>query len=143
MLEWFWSDPPETPLNLFFLGCEEGRRNFLHELYARGYSALFEGVAHVWDSLEEPRAYRCTLMGAASGAGGSGKAALMKTLRQFIDEALAADIPLPSRADYGSMDDWHQAASASFVGSDADINLLVERYSAVLNGQRPVAGQPS
>ena len=135
LFEWFWFDPPATPLNHFYLGTDSGRQDFLRELYARGDTALFEGVAHVWASLAEPREYRCTMMGAASGAGGTGKLALMNTLTRFISEALAIDNLLPDRADYASLPEWHEAAMASFGADEAALDVLVERYSQLLNGQ--------
>ena len=140
LIELAASDPPEVPLKNFFLGSGADRQNFLRELYNRGKAALFEAVAHVWASLEEPRAYRCTLMGIASGSGGSARTALMKTLTEFVNDAMAIDNPLPDRADYGSLAEWHEAAMASFAADEADLEVLLERYSKILNGDVPSAG---
>lgn len=135
LLEWVWSDPPETPLNHFFLRNEDGRKAFFQELYARGYSALFEAVAHVWTSLEEPREYRCMLIGAACGTGGSGKTALMRALNQFVTDALAVDNPLPARADFGSLAEWHSAVTESFEADHKCIERLVNGYAMLLDGR--------
>jgi hypothetical protein len=129
--EW---EPPKIPLNLFALCAEDGRKGFLRELYNIGYPALFEGVHHVWNSLCAPRAYRCTLMGVHSGAGGGGKLGLVNTLRHFITEALATIHPIPLRSGYDSLEEWHQAAMATYDDDERDLQIVIVRYAAILNG---------
>lgn len=125
---------PATPLKLFPLSRKDGRDAFLHELYMIGYSALFEGVAHVWDSLAEPRAARCTQMGLEAGTGGKGKSALRKMLNQFITDGLATWTSLPERSDFADFESWNTAAQASFKEDEADLPLIIARYSDILNG---------
>ena len=118
--EW---EPPTIPLHLFPLCTEEGRRGFLRELY------------NVWNSLCAPRAYRCTLMGVHSGAGGGGKIGLVNTLQQFITEGLATIHPIPSSDLYETLEEWHHAAMATYDDDERDLKLVIARYAAILNGQ--------
>ena len=87
-----YKSPPER-LAFYRLHTEEGLKAFLYDVYWIGYPGLFIAVNHVWNLLIPPRAYHCTLMGQMSGAGGSGKRALVNTLKQFIGEALAIESP--------------------------------------------------
>lgn len=123
------------PLDCYALFDEEQRRAFVHHVYWVGEEALFAAVSHVWASLAEPRATRCTAMGLASGSGGSGKKALYLTLKQLIADALAATVPLPDRAGFASFDAWHEAAMASFAVDDERVAAVCARYSAILDGR--------
>lgn len=122
------------PFSAFPLSIEPGRLGFLQQLYAIGFDALFEGVAHVWDSLAEPREERGRLMGVASGVGGSGKVAVYWTLHQFIEQGLASIEPLPAREDFDSFDAWSAAALATFSIDEQRIAGLCRAYSRILDG---------
>ena len=124
----------KIPLKAFPLCTEEGRKAFLHQLYWVGYDALFEGVSHVWNSLIAPRAYRCTLMGVHSGAGGAGKAALYNTLKQFIAEALETLQLIPPIENYENLEAWHNASMATYVDEERDLQLVIAKYEKILNG---------
>jgi hypothetical protein len=132
--EWFQADPEPTPLHLFPLHTDEGRRGFLSELYDIGGTAIFAASHHVWDSLAKPQSARCTSMGITAHTGGKGKTALMKVLQQFVAEALAIDNPLPARSDFTTLDEWHAAAMQSFEQDNIDLGHLLARYSDILDG---------
>jgi hypothetical protein len=141
IIQWAQTDPEPTPLHLFPLQTDEGRRAFLEEFYGVGETAIFSACGHVWNTLAEPRKYRCTLMGLAAQTGGTGKAALLKVLQRFLAEALAIDNPIPPRADFASLDEWHNAAMATFAADRADLAPLLARYSGILNGGPDVIEQ--
>jgi len=124
----------KIPLKTIPLCTEEGRKAFLHQLYWVGYDALFEGVSHVWNSLIAPRAYRCTLMGVHSGAGGAGKAALYNTLKQFIAEALDTLQLIPPIENYENLEAWHNASMATYVDEERDLQVVIAKYETILSG---------
>src|SRR4029434_9998599 len=70
---WYAWEPDPVPMTSFALCNEDHRREFLHQYCWQGEPALLGAVAHIWDSLVEPREARCTQIGLASGAGGKGK----------------------------------------------------------------------
>lgn len=70
--EWSGEEPPPERLGFYALHTEEGLRAFVFDVYWIGYPGLFIAANHVWKLLIPPRAYRCTLMGQLSGAGGAG-----------------------------------------------------------------------
>jgi hypothetical protein len=80
-------------------------------------------------------------MGLAAKVGGTGKSALLKVLQRFLAEALAIDNPIPPRADFASLDEWHNAAMATFAADRADLAPLLTRYSDILNGGPEVIEQ--
>lgn len=123
----------EQPLTSYLLSDDSHRIEFLMEVYWAGPPTFFAAASHLWDSLAEPKQARCTLIGAKSGAGGKGKTAILLTLKQFVQEALALDTPLPPRAEFETMEAWHEAAMASFVPAER-VRQLAERYSAILDG---------
>src|SRR5918998_2727232 len=88
MAAWVEWEPEPVPLTSFPLGSEDGRKAFLREFYGVGWDWLFQAVNHVWNSLAEPRSARCTAMGIAAGAGGTGKGALVKVMSTFLRDAL-------------------------------------------------------
>jgi hypothetical protein len=137
LMAWFMEEPAPTPLHLFPLHTDEGRRAFLQEFYDVGRSAIFEAVSHVWASLEEPKEIWCTLMGSASGMGGLGKKALVKLLTKFLDEALAINNPIPPRSDYESLEAWNNAASATWQVDEQELSSLLTKYAQLLNGMKP------
>lgn len=131
-----------VPLTSYTLSDEAHRREFLHQFYWVGETALFAAASHVWASLAEPRGARCTLIGLMSGSGGKGKTGLVLTLQKFLTETLAVDNPLPDRADHPTLDAWHEAAMAAFEADRNDVAALCARYSAILGGSCPEPEQP-
>jgi hypothetical protein len=131
-------EPAPERLAFYALHTEEGLKAFVYDVYWIGYPGLFIAANHVWNLLIAPRGYRCTLMGQMSGAGGSGKQALVKTLKQFIDEALETwDFPIPSLAESGSLEAQFNQVSFSWERQEEQVQVLVDKYAAVLNGDAP------
>ena len=129
--------PPER-LAFYALHTEEGLKAFVYDVYWIGYPGLFIAANHVWNLLMAPRAYRCTLMGQMSGAGGSGKQALVKTLKQFIDEALAlSEFEILPLDQCGSLEAQFHHMMASWKREEQQVQLLVDKYAAILNGDAP------
>ena len=126
--------PPER-LAFYRLHTEEGLRAFVFDVYWIGYPGLFIAANHVWKLLVPPRAYRCTLMGQMSGAGGAGKGALVNTLRKFIGEGLAIDHPKPKLAESESMEAWHNGWMEAMKAEERELQLVIDRYVAILNGE--------
>ena len=136
--EWMDQDPPPERLAFYRLHTEEGLKAFLYDVYWIGYPGLFIAANHVWKLLIAPRAYHCTLMGQMSGAGGSGKQALVNTLRQFIREALGPYGPLyPPIDEFESLEGWHNHCMALNVADEARVQSLVAQYAAILSGVAP------
>lgn len=85
--------PPEPdpilPLNAYNLSQSEGRFAFLWALY-NDYQedGLLMAVNHIWDCLDKPRGLRCALMAQKVGKTGTGKRALMRFIKRFLDETL-------------------------------------------------------
>jgi hypothetical protein len=138
-----YESPPER-LAFYRLHTEEGLRAFLYDVYWIGYPGLFIAVNHVWNLLIPPRAYHCTLMGQMSGAGGSGKRALVNTLKQFIGEALATfEYDYPAVSDFESLEAWHNRCMAMNMSQDEQVQSLVAEYAAILNGEPAKQGEAS
>ena len=121
----------------FSLSHRQDREAFLVEFHWLGEPSLFQAVAHVWDSLAEPRKDRCTLMGQLSSAGGIGKQALRRTLQQFLADGMKLHRGFPDRADHLNFVEWHQAVMASFAVLDAGLSALIADYALILDGQLP------
>ena len=139
-------DPPEPDPYLLLsypLQTDAWRRAFLHDYYWVGETALFVAVSHVWSTLAPPRAQRCSTMGAISGTGGTGKVGLVLTLMRFLEEMLAVDHPFPPRSAYPTLEAWKADAQRVFAADEADRQLLIENYSAILDGEYPIAAPPS
>lgn len=133
-----YESPPER-LAFYQLHTEEGLEAFLYDLYWIGYPGLFIAANHVWDLLIPPRRYRCTLMGQMSGAGGAGKQALVKTLNQFVDEALATfEWDMPKVADFGDLESHHHHVMGMMFDQEAEVRKIVAKYAAILNGEKPI-----
>ena len=98
---------------------------------------------HVWSLLIAPRAYRCTLMGQMSGAGGTGKQALVNTLKQFITEALGPFTSYPDVSDFESLDAWHLHCMAMNASDNERVLQTVDQYAAILNGDAPERVHPN
>lgn len=132
-----YESPPER-LAFYRLHTEEGLKAFLYDVYWIGYPGLFIATKHVWSLLIEPRAYHCTLMGQMSGAGGSGKQALVNTLEQFITEALATfEYKYPPVDDFENPEAWHCHCMEMNSDQDGQVHLLVDEYAAILSGVSP------
>lgn len=71
------------PLSSWPLQTALGREQFLRQFAWVGEEALFEAVAHVWDSLAEPRKLRSTRMGIAARSGGAGRHASPSSFSSF------------------------------------------------------------
>lgn len=120
----------------------QSREAFLYEVYWQGEGALFAAATHVWDSLAQPRKARGTAMGQASGAGGTGKTAVILTLRKFVGECLASVEPIPERDRYPTLEAWHLASMRSFQQDEHRVRSLCAVYAGILNGD-PVALEAS
>jgi hypothetical protein len=132
-------EPSHSPLDCFSLRTSAGREAFLEALVAIGEPGLFAAVKHVWSSLENPVAARCTQMGIIAGTGGAGKRALYKVLRAFIIEWLGEPpLRIPMSADR-SLEEWHKAVMTAWNSEHARERAVMKRYAAILNGdnQRP------
>ena len=129
-----YESPPER-LAFYRLHTEEGLKAFLYDVYWIGYPGLLIAANHVWKLLIAPRAYHCTLMGQMSGAGGAGKKALVNTLKQFIGEALAIDHPKPKLAESESLEAWHNGWMDAMKAEERELQLLIDKYVAILNGE--------
>jgi len=131
---WAAWEPDPVPLTSFVLSHPAHREAFLYEYCAQGEPSLFTAVAHIWDSLAEPRDARCIKMGLACGTGGKGKMALVLMLRQFLDRFIDAGGPMPRAGEDDTIHTYHQAAMTHFDKMAAEEAALVEYYAAVLNG---------
>ena len=132
-------EPAPERLAFYALHTEEGLKAFLYDVYWIGYPGLLIAVNHVWNLLIAPRAYRCTLMRQMSGAGGSGKQALTRTLKQFIGEALGPcllEIPPPEECG-GSLEAQYRQIMASWGEDEERAQMAVDKYAAILNGNAP------
>ena len=129
----------EKPLALtsFMLKDDAHRRAFLREFCKVGEPALFEAVSHIWSSLAEPRNARCIAMGIAAGTGGKGKMALVRLLRACLKDILAWGAPLPTSAEYASLELWHEATMVAFEAEQEREEKVYEKYAAILNGELP------
>lgn len=137
-----WILAHSPALNSFPLHTDEGRRGFLHELCMRGYSALFEGVAHVWALMESPKADRCFGLGLAAGTGGTSKIAVLKFLTKMIDDGLATFRRIPSIHDFDTIHEWNDAVNG-YAREDAASLAAVIEYYADLMVAHPFAPKPS
>ena len=134
LFAWGMWEPDPVPLTSFVLSDPAHREAFLYEYCAQGEPSLFTAVAHIWDSLAEPRDARCIKMGLACGTGGKGKIALVLMLRQFLDRFIEAGGPMPRAGEDDTIHTYHQAAMTHFANMAAEEAALVEYYAAVLNG---------
>jgi len=133
---WAAWEPDPVPMNSFVLADENHRQAFLFQYCWQGEPALFAAVAHIWDSLAEPREARCIQIGLATGTGGKGKIALMLMLQKLLAECL--DYPPQPRPDaFDSLEAWHQASMQAFAAEEQRERELYVRYSAILNGSSP------
>lgn len=130
---------PPVPLSSIPLTTDAGRQAFLRAYSDYGDTQLLMAVAHVWNSLADPKAVRCTAMGIAAGTGGTGKRALVKVLQACLAEMVTMHNPLPAVDDFAALDDWNQAAKACFAAEEAKEAEIIAYYSAILDGASPPA----
>lgn len=145
MDEWIAAEDAKIPFASFDLGTDEGRQELLRKYYMIGNSSLFEAVSHVWSSLNEPRALYCTRIGVAAGTGGKGKRGLVLALQKFLQEALESINWVPSRSDFATVEEWHEASMRTFEDDEEHLEALLVRFSAILNNGLEVKdeGPPS
>jgi hypothetical protein len=137
MDEWIAAEEAKTSFASFDLGTGHGRQELLSKYYRIGETSLFEAVSHIWASLNEPKAAHCTVIGLAAGTGGEGKAGLVMALHKFLDEALDIDNPIPPRDDFETLEQWHLASMRTYEQDEQALRVLLEHYSAVLDGRSP------
>ncbi len=128
-------DPP--PPSAYPLCTDEGRRGFLEAYIWRGEAALFESVMHIWNSLNPPKAYRCLLVGAAAGTGGSGKDALVPFLRKALREALDDGLIQPTGEGCADIHEYHKVSMDFFAASYNHYEKTIQKYADLLNGGAP------
>ena len=128
-------DPP--PPSAYPLTTDEGRRGFLEAYIWRGEAALFESVMHIWNSLSPPKAYRCLLVGAAAGTGGSGKDALVPFLRKALREALDDGLIQPTGEGCADIHEYHKVSMDFFAASYNHYEKTIQKYADLLNGGPP------
>ncbi|MCF2514856.1 hypothetical protein LVY65_07235 [Sphingomonas sp. G124] len=138
---WYAWEPEPIDLTVYALANDEHRREFLAQYCWQGESVLLVAVAHIWGSLAEPRQARCTRMGQACGAGGKGKMALVRMLRQLLAECLEYP-PMPRPDQFDSLEAWHQASMQAFAAEAQREQDLYARYAAILDG-RPDPAEPA
>lgn len=134
-------DPPAPNLTDFDLSHRDGRLGFLWALFMDHYrTGLLIAVNHVWSSLSRPRAERCQSMAAALKLPGTGKKALTNVLAAFLEETLygVEFPPLPNRSDYPNTDVWTAACNEHWAGINHALDVIMDRYEALLDGRDPV-----
>ena len=131
---------PLIPLNSYNLVQPEGRFAFLASLY-HDYQedGLLIAVNHVWACLDKPRSERCALMAHKVGKTGTGRRALVRFFRRFLDETLYEfDVPdLPDRDTYESFEAWNADCLAHFNRLETRMTAIIARYEAILDGRDP------
>ena len=137
--EWAAWEPDPLPMNSFTLSDPAQREEFLYQYCYYGEPLLLAAVAHIWDSLAEPRQLRCALIGQACGTGGSGKLALALMLNQMLHECCEIGAVLPDKAGYGGPDDYHRAVTDHFATTYDQERALCRAYSAILDGANSAA----
>lgn len=134
-------EPEPVPLTLFPLCTNEGRKGFLEEYIFWGDERLFEAVAHIWDSLNEPKTARCNAVGLAAGTGGTGKSALAKFLKRALRAAIDYEVRPPWKMSYDGLEDLHRAAMSYFADEQTHYQMQIQKYADILDGQ-PGRHQP-
>lgn len=131
------------PLNSYNLGLPDQRFAFLASLY-HDYQedGLLIAVNHVWACLDKPRSERCALMAQKVGKTGTGRRALVRFFRRFLDETLHEfDVPdLPDRDVYESFEAWNSDCLAHFNRLETRMTAIIARYEAILDGRDPEEG---
>jgi hypothetical protein len=131
---------PPTPLNAYNLAQPEGRFAFLWALY-NDYQedGLLMAASHVGNCLDTPRSLRCALMAQKVGKVGTGRKALVRFLKRFLDETLYEfEVPdLPDRQAYDSFEAWNDDCLAHFNDLEERMSKIIARYEAILDGREP------
>ena len=131
---WAAWEPEPADLTAFALSDADQRAEFLYQYCYQGEPVLLVAVAHIWDSLAEPREARCIQIGMASGSGGKGKMALVLTLKKLLAECCQIGAVLPDKAGFAGPDEWHQAVMAHFASSEEQERALCRAYADILDG---------
>lgn len=145
---YLWPAVPEalTPLNAYNLAQPEGRFAFLWALY-NDYQedGLLMAANHVWNCLDTPRSLRCALMAQKVGKAGTGRKALVRFLKRFLEETLYEfEVPdLPDRQAYDSFESWNDDCLAHFDDLNARMSKIIARYEAILDGRDSANVQPA
>lgn len=131
---WLDDDEFEPPMPSAYALCtNEGRCGFLEAYIWRGEDVIWEAVNHIWNSLNPPKALRCTLIGAAAESGGAGKAALINFLRKALREALDDGLIQPTSG-YPDIGAFHAASMDYFAASYAHYEKTIVKYASMMNG---------
>ena len=137
---------PPTPLSAYNLAQPEGRFAFLWALY-NDYQedGLLMAASHVWNCLDTPRGLRCALMAQQVGKAGTGRKALVRFLKRFLQETLHEfEVPnLPDRQAYDSFEAWNDDCLAHFDDLTARMSKIIARYEAILDGREPKDVRPA
>lgn len=133
-VEWAAWEPESPLLTSVSLADPEQRADFLYQYCWYGEPLLMAVVSHIWDSLAEPRELRCTLIGQASGAGGTGKMALVNMLNQMLAECNQIGTVMPDKARSRGPDDHHAAVMDHFSTMAEQERALCMAYGAILDG---------
>ena len=118
----------------FNLSDPAQREDFLYQYCYYGEPLLLSAVSHIWDSLAEPRELRCALIGQASGAGGTGKLALVQMLGQMLEQCSEIGAVLPDKAGYDGPEAYHQAVMNHWTVSYEQERALCKAYGDILDG---------
>jgi len=132
--EWASWEPDPLPMNGFNLSDPLQREEFLYQYYCYGEPLLFAAVAHIWDSLAEPRDWRCIKIGLACGDGGTGKMALVNLLNKMLRQCLEIGGPLPQAGPIDSFDRHHQVVLDHFATMAEQERALCRAYGEILDG---------
>jgi hypothetical protein len=133
-VEWASWEPEPPLLTSFSLADPEQRADFLYQYCWYGEPLLLAAVSHIWDSLAEPRELRCTLIGQACGAGGTGKMALVNMLNQMLYECSEIGTVMPDRANSAGPEDYHGAVMDHFSTMAEQERALCMAYGEILDG---------
>ena len=132
--EWAAWEPDPPLLTNYSLDDQEERADFLYQYCWYGEPLLMGAVAHIWDSLAEPRLLRCALIGQASGAGGTGKMALVNMLNKMLTECNLIGTEVPGRSSHPRTDAYHGAMMDHFSAMAAEERALCQAYGEILDG---------
>ena len=142
-VEWAAWEPDPPLLTSFSLADPEQRADFLYQYCWYGEPLLLACVSHIWNSLAEPRELRCTLIGQACGAGGTGKMALVNMLKQMLAECNLIGTVMPDKGSHPEPRDYHGAVMDHFSTMAAQERALCMAYGEILDGagSAPVKAQ--
>ena len=132
--EWAAWEPEPLPMSYYSLADQEQRTDFLYQYCWYGEPLLMAAVSYIWDSLAEPRELRCTLIGQACGAGGTGKMALVNMLNQMLAECNEIGTVMPDKASHAGPKDYHGAVMDHFSTMADQERDLCRAYGDILNG---------